>query len=375
MTAIETYVASFDTDPGYLNWAAFGPLSPAVRAEGIADAETLGHGRAGSVAVIFERVRSASPLLAELLGVSVDEVTMQPSTGFGLQQAVYGVRSGGVLAARHEFPSVTVPIQRAADAFGRIQSRIFDAPDGLVTPEAVRDVLTDDITALVVSLVDFRTGYRADLTALREVLGPDRLLIVDAVQAFGVLEADYGAADVVAGNGYKWLRAGRGSGFASFTATARERLDPVLSGAAGVDGGLVLDAIPAPAPTAAAFTISPADFQGAARLATALREIRDAGVGEIEARIRANADAVFAIADEHGIPVLTPRAPERRSGIVTLAPGLAQAEALEATLTAAGVSVTGRSATVRVAVHAGTTADTLGMLSDALGTYTRARRT
>lgn len=373
MSGIETYVASFDTAPGYLNWAAFGPLSPAVRAEGIEDAEILG-GRRGSVGTIFERVKSVDPLLAELLGVTVDDVTLQPSTGFGLQQAVYGVRGGGVLAARHEFPSITVPIQRAADAFGRIQPRIFDAPGGIVTPDAIRDVLTDDVTALVVSLVDFRTGYRADLTALRDVLGPDRLLIVDAVQAFGVLEADYGAADVVAGNGYKWLRAGRASGFASFTPTARERLDPVLSGAAGVDGGLVLDEIPGPAPTAAAFTISPADFQGAARLATALREIRAAGVAEIEARIRVNADEVFTIAEEHGIPVITPRDPERRSGIVTLAPGTAEAEALEAILDEAGVSVTGRSGTVRVAVHAGTTAETLAMLSDALGTFARSRR-
>ncbi len=40
-----------------------------------------------------------------------------------------------------------------------------------------------------VSLVDFRTGYRADLAALRDVIG-DRLLIVDAIQGFGAVDAD-----------------------------------------------------------------------------------------------------------------------------------------------------------------------------------------
>ena len=84
----------------------------------------------------------------------------------------------------------------------------------------------------MVSLVDFRTGYRADLGALRDVIG-DRLLIVDAIQGFGVVDADWSAADVVCGNGYKWLRAGRGTGFAWFGERALERIAPVLSGFAG----------------------------------------------------------------------------------------------------------------------------------------------
>ena len=61
----------------------------------------------------------------------------------------------------------------------------------------------------------------------------DRLLIVDAMQGFGAVDADYAAADVVCGNGYKWLRAGRGTGFAWFGERALERIAPVLSGWAG----------------------------------------------------------------------------------------------------------------------------------------------
>ena len=55
---------------------------------------------------------------------------------------------------------------------------------------------TPTIAAVAVSLVDSRTGYLADLDGIRQVIG-DRLLIVDAIQGFGVVDAPYELADVV----------------------------------------------------------------------------------------------------------------------------------------------------------------------------------
>ena len=136
----------------------------------------------------------------------------------------------------------------------------------------MRDALTDDTQALAVSLVDFRTGYRADLTALREVIG-DRLLIVDAIQGFGAVQADYAAADVVCANGYKWVRAGRGTGFAWFGERALERIAPVLSGFAGTDGDLPVDIVPPPSASAQAFTVT--GRRSARRIAARHRPARD----------------------------------------------------------------------------------------------------
>src|SRR5690606_29200755 len=111
--------------------------------------------------------------------------------------------------------------------------REIDPPDGIVTIDSVVAALTDDVSAVAVSAVDFRTGALVDLAGLREAIG-DRLLIVDAMQAFGVVDVEWNLADVVAGNGYKWLRAGRGTGFARFSARAQERIVPVLSGISGM---------------------------------------------------------------------------------------------------------------------------------------------
>ncbi|HWV49514.1 MAG TPA: aminotransferase class V-fold PLP-dependent enzyme [Microbacterium sp.] len=364
MSAFEDFLATFDVEPGYLNWAANGPLSPSVRAEVFADADLLGSGRPSSLALVADRIVQAKETAAELLGVPAIELTMQPSATYGLMHAFFGL-DGAVIASRAEFPSITLTLERAAHASrGELSPRWIDPQDGHVTPDAVAEALDDEVTALAVSHVDFRTGFRADLAALREAIGPDRLLIVDAVQSFGIVEDDYSVADVVVGHGYKWLRAGRGTGFARFSPAARERIAPVLSGFGGVGGPLPVDELPAPASDAGAYTVNGPDQLAVARLAVGLGDVRDAGVARIEEAVAEHVDAILEIADRHGIPVRSPRERAQRAGIVTLAPE--HPASLSAALVNAGVVATTRGDAVRVAPHAGTTADTLRMLDDAI---------
>ena len=368
---LESFQASFDGEPGYLDWAAFGPLSSLVRADAQGDTELLGSGRRSGFDLVAEHVLEARELVAELIGSDAAQVVLQPSTTYGLMQAIYGL-AGGLMVSRAEFPSLTVSATRAAEALGSTQVQWLEPEDGFVTPDLVRDALTDDTQALAVSLVDFRTGYRTDLTALRDVIG-DRLLIVDAVQGFGAVQADYAAADVVCGNGYKWIRAGRGTGFAWFGERALERIAPVLSGFAGTDGDVAFESVPPPSASAKAFTVSGADQLAASRLATALREIADVGVDVIEAELAQRTRDVIFYADRYEVPVLTPREPERRAGIVTLAPAPQDAAPLAASLANHGITVTVRSDLVRVAPHVGTAADTLRLFGDALAAFSSAR--
>ncbi|WP_029144571.1 aminotransferase class V-fold PLP-dependent enzyme [Microbacterium luticocti] len=372
MSDLEHYLSTFDVEPGYLDWAAFGPLSSGVRAEAHADAESLGNGRRSSIDLVAGRSDRACELLAELLGAPVDEVVLQPSTTYGLMQALYGL-DGALLLSRAEFPSLTIAATRAAGLRDGLTLQWIDPADGFVTPGAVREALTDQTTAVAVSLVDFRTGYAADLTALREVIG-DRLLIVDAVQGFGVVDADWAAADVVCGNGYKWLRAGRGTGWARFGPRALERLEPVLSGFAGAEGDqLPMDVVPAAASTARAFTVTGSDFLAAGRLATALEEVRAAGVRSIAAAVAERADEIVHYATRYDVPLATPSEREHRAGIVTLAPRRQDAAALAATLVNHGVAFTARGGQIRLAPHAATGEDTMRLVGDALAEFAASR--
>lgn len=368
VSELATLIDSFDVAAGYLDWARFGPLSPSVRDEMSADAELLGTGRAAGIELVGARLGEARELIARLLDVPDDEIVLQPSTTTGLAHAMFGLE-GTVIVPSEDFPSVRLTAHRAAAARGVLSVREIDPRDGIVTTDAIAEALTDDVSAVALSLVDFRTGALVDLAGVREAIG-DRLLIVDAMQAFGVVDVDWNLADVITGNGYKWLRAGRGTGFARFSPRARERIAPVLSGISGMAGDATTLGVPAARDGAAAYSIAPSDPLAASRLAAALREIDDIGAAVIADEVRARAQDVFHLADRYDVPVLTPR--DAHAGIVALAPE--DPSALAAALANHGVTVTARGATIRVSPHVGTGADSLRMLGDALADAATAGR-
>ncbi len=364
VSTIEQYRSGFDLEPGYLDWASFGAMSPSVRAEAAADLELLGTGRRTGIDLVMSHRAEAVELLAELAQAAPGSIVFQPSTTDGLMQAVFGV-TGGVVVSRHEFPSLTVAVARAAESLHVVEPQWVDPPAGFMTPEVVAEALTPATTAVALSLVDYRTGYRADLAAIREVIG-DRLLIVDATQGFGVVDADYAVADVVCAHGYKWLRAGRGAAFASFSPRALDELTPVFSGRTGMDIDFPVGTVPEPATGAHRFTVSAPDPLAIARLTAALREIRGAGVDEIERVIATTTDQIVELVDRYGLSLLTPRDAFRRSGIVTVRPDESQVGPLSAMLANHGVTCTTRAGLIRLSAHVGTGADTIDRLSDAL---------
>ncbi|MFT4234026.1 MAG: aminotransferase class V-fold PLP-dependent enzyme [Microbacterium sp.] len=367
MTTLAEFQSTFEVEPGYFNWARFGPLSSTVRDEAVHMLDQLASGREASSRFIEAAGQDARTQVAKLLGCPDHEVTLQPSTSHGLQQTIYGI-TGGIVASALDFPSITVPIVRAARS-AKVTPQWIDRGFRFVTPEAVADALTDETSALAVSLVDFRTGYRADLAALREVIGDDRLLIVDATQAFGVVDVDWSLADVVAGHAYKWLRAGRGTAFARFGHRARVGIDPVLSGVTGTADADAYEEVPAPDASARAFTVAPCDPLAAVRLTAAVTQVRDVGIDVIDEALVAQTQRVIDLADEHGIDVLTPRDPARRAGIVALAPAASRVGTLGAVLANDGISATVRSGLVRIAPHVGTSDESFEMLGRSFAVF------
>lgn len=372
MDAPPDYLAGFGEDPGYLDFARFGPLSSAVLAEAAASQEGLRHARWGTWDRLqggVDRLRAAA---AAVTGFRADQVAFQPSTTEGLTHALWGV-TGGLLVSPAEYPSLPIAAARASDALQTVTPIPLPTMGGRVTPGAVRDHLTPTTAAIAVSAVDSRTGYVADLDGIRQVIG-ERLLIVDAVQAVGAVDLPWTAADVIACGGQKWLRAGWGCGFLAVSDRAAERLTPALSGVGGAGDELTWDAVPDPAPGAAGMQLAHPDPVGAVRLAAALEDLATAGARAVASRVAELVGRVLDLADGFGIPVESPRAPGERAGIVVLRPLPDHLTALTAALFNHGVSVTIRDASVRISPHAGTKEETLGMLHTALTAYATAVR-
>lgn len=358
-SALDDYVAGFAEEPGYLDFAMVGPLSAAVLAESQALTELLAKARYGSIDTLLDeddRVRRAA---SAATGFAPDQISFQTSTTMGIMHAAFGL-TGSVLLSPAEFPSLPFAAQRAAEALHAVQPVWLETGGGPVTPAEILSHLDDSISAVAVSLVDSRTGYLADLDGIRQVIG-DRLLIVDAVQGFGVVDAPYEVADVVATGGQKWLRAGWGTGFLALSPRAIDHLTPVFSGFAGTEAD-PYDAVSDPARSALAFTVNGPDRIAQARLATALDEVAAVGVGVISAAQSERVDQVLALADEFALPVVSPRPAAERAGIVVLQPSPERLTGLVAALHNHGVSTTHRGSTVRLSVHAGTSDETVSML-------------
>lgn len=361
MTDVDDFAAGFDEEPGYLDFARVGPLGRAVLEEQRALDELLRRARYGSLDSLDrqdERVREA---VGELIGFRADQVVFQPNTSSGLMHAMFGF-TGGMALSPAEFPSLTFAAVRAAESLNVLNPIWLRTDYGRVTPGAIRDQLTPACGAVAVSLVDFRTGYLADLDGIRQVIG-DRLLIVDAIQGFGVVDAPFEVADVIVSGGQKWVRAGWGTGFLALSDRAASELTPVISGFNATDAaGMPLDEVLPPRHGVRAFSITNPSPVAQAMFATALEDIAQVGVESINSRIAEKVTAVIELADEFAVPVVSSRAENERAGIVVLEPAADQLTTLTASLYNHGVTVTTRDGRVRLSAHVSTGDETLSML-------------
>jgi selenocysteine lyase/cysteine desulfurase len=358
------YRSQFDETPGYLDFARFGPPSRAVLD---ATARLLAQAARADRSTVDDLMRQeprARAAVARLTGSDLDQVVLLPNTSLGLFQAAFNAapRDSAVLVSGAEFPANTYPWARAGSVG---LARVRWLPPGPVTPDVLRAELSEDIGAVSVSAVDFRTGHRADLAAIREVIG-DRLLIVDGIQGFGVIDEPWSVADIVVAGGQKWLRAGWGTGFATLSDRALERT-PVLSGWTGVDEpGLLDDTVHPPTERAASWSVTNLSPVSAGAFAAALELVETAGVPAIERALAERVERLREVLRSAGARILSRTEPGRGAGIVTFTVPDHPVEAVGAALAAAGIAATVRTGHVRVSPHVSTSDDTIDRLRPAL---------
>ena len=344
-----------------------GPLGLAVIEEERGLNELLRRARFGSLDTLDrqdERVRNA---VSALTGFRADQIVFQPNTSSGLMHTMFGFRGGLALSAA-DYPAITFAAVRAQETLSVLHPVWLDGDGGKITPGGIRQQLTDDCAAVVVSLVDFRTGYLVDLEGIRQVIG-DRLLIVDAVQGFGIVDAPYEVADVVVSGGQKWVRAGWGTGFLALSDRASDQLVPVFSGSHATDEDFPVDVVLPPRRGAGAFSITSPSPIAQAMLATALEDIFEVGVEAINSRLVEKVSEVLDLADEFGVPVTSSRAENERAGIVILRPYIDQLTVLTASLYNHGVTATVRDGAVRLSPHISTDSETMAMLRAAFVSF------
>jgi len=334
----------------YLNTAAAPPLSVLAAREGKRYYDEMAeHGD-----VAWEdwlcRVEQIREKLATFINADARSVAFTYSTSHGMN-LIAGIldHCGDVLCPTDEFPSCTLPWlqQRYRVHFVRPRDR------GIIDLDDVQRSLSADIRVVVISYVQFSTGFRQDLVTLGRLCRDRKLIfVVDATQGMGVFPVDVvnSGIDFLVFSGYKWAQAGYGVGGLY---VAPRFLNPTSFPVAGWwsvrDPEAVVNDRLDLKETAAALEVGCPHFAGIFALGAALTLFQEIGKCRIEERIHELTDYLHHRLQAERFNIASPLNRERRSGITIVE--MRNAPEIVTRLAEKKIIVSARGKGLRVSVH------------------------
>jgi selenocysteine lyase/cysteine desulfurase len=201
-----------------------------------------------------------------------------------------------VVAVSTDFPAITRPWLRLAEQGGCHLDFVEDDPGSDLTSDLI-DRIDQDTAAVTVGSIQFATGTMVDIPRLRDATAVAGVrLVVDATQEVGATDRSIGSwgADVVVSSGYKWLG---GHGGVALGLIGRELLEqpPALPGWMSAPEPFDFDATRLPMSSGARrYTQSTISYASAAGLATAIDQLLDAGLDQVQ---RAATDLAHQVVD------------------------------------------------------------------------------
>lgn len=346
-------------DPAiYLNAASTGPMPQ--RAVDVANhwTELRSQPHRIPLTLMQDAAATARRQFAELVGASEKEIALMPNTTYGLNLAARALplRPGVILTFDGEFPSCVYPFQ-ALGTRG-ITLELVPRRDGLPDEDTlVAAIARPDVVAVVVSWVQFATGYVADLARIGAACREHGVFfIVDGIQGCGIRPIDLKALDVdiFASGAQKWQLSPWGTGFVYVNERLVTELEPMDVGwacmKASTDYARLTDYEFDYFDDARRFevvTISYHDF-AVANASTGM--LLEQGVPSVAAHIEGLCDRIVGWAESRDdVRLVTPSDPARRAGVVAVAP--TELSEMAARLRKASVAHVVREGAIRFSPH------------------------
>ncbi len=355
----------------FLNHAAVSPLPVPTRDAMIAflDSQTQ-YGRQ-RMDEWKPRVAEARERIAQLINVRPEHITFTRNTSFGLNIVANGIdwREGDNVVVPHTEFVANVYVWRNLERLG-VEVRFVPDRQGRILPEDVEAAMDARTRLLAVSFVEFQTGFRNDLAALKDICHRRGIPIcVDAIQGLGVLPLDAAALelDFVSAGAHKFLLGPAGIGFLYIRPDWLPRLDRFLTGWMGTTDPMNFFAYDLP------FRDDAWRYEEGSRstvlivgMNESLRLLLDVGIENIERQVRLVTDHLLDGLRRLGLEIITPHARwEERSAIVSFCPR-GDAQALAKALDEAGIAVSERGGAIRISVHGYNTVEEIDRLVEEL---------
>jgi cysteine desulfurase/selenocysteine lyase len=185
----------------------------------------------------FKGIRSK---LARLLGGEASDYGFAPNTSEGLNAIAHGIEypdKSNIVICDLEFPANYVPWQNASEIYNA-ELRVVQSEAGGLKLEDFEHLIDNNTRVVAISMVQFASGYRADISELAKIVHEhDALLVVDIIQAAGCLHINLPAmgVDFAAAQAAKWLIGPIGAGFVFVNRRIIDDLRPRYMGWWGVE--------------------------------------------------------------------------------------------------------------------------------------------
>ena len=158
----------------------------------------------------LQRTDQVRDKVAQHLGASKEEIAFAPNTSMAMGMIAHLLKdSGEVLTMEDEFPSSTLPWLNLGFALDYVASE-----QGICSVGAIGKALRPEHRILVISYVQYKTGFRQDLAETASFCKSANLkLVVNATQAMGIFPLDVreNGIDFLVFSGLKWACAGYGA--------------------------------------------------------------------------------------------------------------------------------------------------------------------
>ncbi|MFA6233670.1 MAG: aminotransferase class V-fold PLP-dependent enzyme [Bacteroidota bacterium] len=357
----------------YLNHAATGPWSRYVEN----NVQEFIHGRTrGGIDIYLDTMRivdETRAMAANLIGAEASRIAFVQNTSEGLNILAAGLKwSTGdrILLIDREFPSNVYPFLNARRH--GVEIDFVPQRDGRIDIDDIERAMTPRTRLLAVSWVQFLSGYRMDLAALRQIC--DRvgaLLSVDAIQGLGAIRLDLRATpvDFLSAGTQKWQLGPQGVAVIYVSERAQDLISQAHLGWLSVqnawnffdhDNPLQQDA--------RRYENGTYNSIGITAYHGALRFFEDIGHNRVDELVRVNAAHTYSRAREYGFEIITPEDSHARAGIVTFRHD--RAEALQQFLLQRDMVVSARMGHVRVAPHCYNTTEEIDAVLAAVQSFT-----
>lgn len=283
---------------------------------------------------------------AALINASTRDVALTESTTHGLSAAARAIPiQFGDNIVTTDLEYIEVPLAWRQPAAGSsAEIRMVRNASGAVLIEDFAELIDSRTRAVVLSSVQWSSGFRVDLDSLAELCrNKGVFLVVDAIQQLGAFPIDVQKTpvDILVTGGHKWLNAPFGAGFMYVRGEAAARFREPLAGYLAVNppsgGWGEYFQTPSISPVQSVSFTSEArrfeiggtsNYPGGAGLAASLRLINQLGHAAIEAQIRKLTDRLLTGLKRQGVHISTPTDPRFRSGIVSFEPAGGSAESV-----------------------------------------------